>query len=101
MTEEKIVRGIGRWDLTAIVINTIIGAGIFGLPSKSYALIGPYSLIAMLICAVIISFIVLCYTEVASRFSITGGPYLYAHEALGTGAAFGVGWLSIVVRVTT
>lgn len=40
MTEEKLVRGIGRWDMTAIVINTIIGAGIFGLPSKVYAQIG-------------------------------------------------------------
>ena len=101
MNEEKLIRGIGRWDLTAIVINTVIGAGIFGLPSKAYALIGPYSLIAIVICAVIISLIVLCYAEVASRFRVTGGPYLYAHEAFGTGTAFGVGWLSIVVRVTT
>jgi amino acid transporter len=30
MSEEKLVRGISRWDLTAIVINTVIGAGIFG-----------------------------------------------------------------------
>ena len=28
MTEEKLVRGLGRWDLTAIAINTIIGTGI-------------------------------------------------------------------------
>ena len=101
MNEEKLVRGIGRWDLTAIVINTIVGAGIFGLPSKAFALVGPYSLVAIIICGVIISFIVLCYAEVASRFTVTGGPYLYAHEAFGTGTAFGVGWLSLVVRVTT
>jgi amino acid transporter len=101
MTDEKLVRGIGRWDLTAVIINCIIGAGIFGLPSKVYAAIGVYSLVAFVICALVISLIVLCYAEVASRFTSTGGPYLYALEAFGPATAFGVGWLSFVVRVTT
>src|SRR6476620_5027448 len=101
MSDEKLVRGIGRWDLTAVIINCIIGAGIFGLPSKVYAAIGVYSLVEFVVCALVISLIVLCYAEVSSRFTSTGGPYLYAHEAFGTGTAFGVGWLSIVVRVTT
>ena len=39
MTQEKLVRGIGRGDLIAICINTIIGAGIFGVPSQIQALI--------------------------------------------------------------
>lgn len=101
MTDEKLVRGIGRWDLTAIAINTIIGAGIFGLPSKVHALIGSYSLIAFVLCAVIIGAIVLCYAEVSSRFSSTGGPYLYARQAFGPLVGFEVGWLYWVVRVTT
>ncbi|MCV4691181.1 amino acid permease, partial [Escherichia coli] len=78
MTEEKLVREISRWDLAAITINTIIGAGIFGLPAKVHALIGSYSIFAFLACAVIIGFVVLCYAEVSSRFAATGGPYLYA-----------------------
>ncbi|MGI9056251.1 MAG: APC family permease [Pyrinomonadaceae bacterium] len=101
MTEEKLVRGISRWDLTAIAINTIIGAGIFGLPSKVTALIGNYSLIAFLVCAVIVGFIVLCFAEVASRFRTTGGMYLYAHEAFGSVVGFEVGWLYWIVRITT
>ncbi|MGH9821175.1 MAG: APC family permease, partial [Pyrinomonadaceae bacterium] len=101
MRDEKLIRGLGRWDLMAIIVNCIIGAGIFGLPSKAFALVGAYSLVAIIICGVIISFIVLCYAEVSSRFRATGGPYLYAYEALGTGVGFGVGWLSFVVRVTT
>jgi amino acid transporter len=101
MSEEKLVRGIGRWDLTAIAINCIIGAGIFGLPAKVHALIGSYSLLAFLLCAVIIGFIVLCYAEVSSRFSSTGGPYLYAREAFGSIVGFEVGWLYWIVRVTT
>lgn len=101
MQEEKLVRGIGRWDLTAIIINTIIGAGIFGLPAKVHALIGSYSLIAFLACAVIVGLIVVCYAEVSSRFSATGGPYLYAREAFGPVVGFEVGWLYWIVRVTT
>ena len=101
MTEEKLVRGISRWDLTAIAINTIIGAGIFGLPSKVTALIGNYSLIAFLVCAVIVGFIVLCFAEVGSRFRTTGGMYLYAHEAFGSVVGFEVGWLYWIVRITT
>src|SRR5688572_6006502 len=101
MSEEKLVRGIGRWDFTAIVINTIIGAGIFGLPAKVYAQIGGYSLIAFVACALIVGLIVLCYAEVSSRFTATGGPYLYAKEAFGSLVGFEVGWLYWIVRVTT
>ena len=101
MTENKLVRGIGRWDMTAIIINTIIGAGIFGLPSKAAVLIGSHSVYAIVLCAVIIGLIVLCYAEVSSRFSSTGGPYLYAREAFGPVVAFEVGWLYWVVRVAT
>jgi amino acid transporter len=84
-----------------MIINTIIGAGIFGLPSKVAALIGSYSLIALIACAVIISFIVLCFAEVSSRFRDTGGSYLYAREAFGPVAGFEIGWLLWIVRVTT
>lgn len=101
MAEEKLIRGIGRWDLTAIAINTIIGAGIFGLPSRVHALIGSYSLIAFVLCALIIGLIVYSYAEVSSRFSSTGGPYLYAKEAFGSLVGFEVGWLYWIVRVTT
>ncbi|MBA2735151.1 MAG: amino acid permease, partial [Pyrinomonadaceae bacterium] len=101
MNESKLVRGISRWDLVAITINTIIGAGIFGLPSKVTALIGSYSLFAFIACAVIIGFIVLCFAEVASRFRETGGMYLYAREAFGAVVGFEVGWLYWIVRITT
>lgn len=101
MSEEKLVRGLGRWDFTALVINGIIGAGIFGLPSKVYAQIGSYSLLAFVACAVIVGLIVLCYAEVASRFSATGGSYLYAREAFGPAVGFEVGWLFWIVRVAT
>lgn len=101
MSEEKLVRGISRWDLTAIAINTIIGAGIFGLPAKVTALIGSWSLLAFVVCALIIGLVVLCFAEVSSRFQSTGGMYLYAKEGFGSIVGFEVGWLYWIVRVTT
>ena len=91
--EADLVRGIRRWDLVAITINGIIGAGIFGLPSKVYSLIGTYSLIAFVVCALVVALIILCFAEVSSRFEETGGPYLYAREAYAPAVAFEVGWL--------
>lgn len=101
MNEEKLVRGISRWDLTAIAINTIIGTGIFILPARVFGLIGNYSLLAFVACAIIIGFIILCFAEVSSRFEKTGGMYLYAKEAFGSVVGFEVGWLYWIVRVTT
>jgi len=98
--EADLVRGIRRWDLVAICINGIIGAGIFGLPSKVYALIGTYSLIAFVACALVVALIILCFAEVSSRFEETGGPYLYAREAFQPAVAFEIGWLIWLARVT-
>src|SRR5213082_1158133 len=100
VSNEGLVRGIRRWDLVAVTINGIIGAGIFGLPSKVYALIGSYSLIAFVACALVVLLIILCFAEVGSRFDETGGPYVYAREAFGPTVAFEVGWLSWLARLT-
>jgi basic amino acid/polyamine antiporter, APA family len=99
-TQEGLIRGIRRWDLIAVAINGIIGAGIFGLPSRVYALIGSYSLIAFIVCALVVTLIILCFAEVSSRFSKTGGPYLYAREAFGPAVGFEVGWLMWLARLT-
>src|SRR5215831_5220235 len=99
-SSEGLVRGIRRWDLVAITINGIIGAGIFGLPAKVYSLIGTYSLIAFIACALVVMLIILCFAEVSSRFDRTGGPYLYAREAFGPTVAFEVGWLIWLARLT-
>jgi APA family basic amino acid/polyamine antiporter len=97
---EGLLRGIRKWDLIAVAINAIIGAGIFGLPARVFALIGSYSLIAFVVCALVVTLIILCFAEVGSRFDATGGPYLYAREAFGPTVAFEVGWLMWLARLT-
>ncbi|NDJ12758.1 MAG: APC family permease [Acidobacteriia bacterium] len=99
-TRSGLLRSITRLDLIAVALNGAIGAGIFGLPGKVFGLIGNYSLLAFLLCAVFSAIIVLCFAEVGSRFRGTGGPYLYTREAFGPTAGFGAGWLMWIARVT-
>jgi APA family basic amino acid/polyamine antiporter len=101
LSTPTLVRSIRRWDLVGVVINGVIGAGIFGLPSKVFALAGAYSLISFVLCAICVAFIVLSFAEVASRFSATGGPYLFARETYGPLTGFIVGWLVWVARITS
>ena len=99
-TDEGLVRGIGRASMVALAINAVIGAGIFGLPSRVHALLGPHALLAYLACALLVLLVVLCFAEVGSRFERSGGPYLYAREAFGPLLGFQVGWLLWLTRVT-
>ena len=83
------------------MLNSVVGAGIFGLPSRVFALAGVYSLFAYLLCAVLTFLIILCFAEVSSRFKDTGGPYLYARETFGPVVGFEIGWLSWLARITS
>jgi len=83
-----------------MTINGVIGAGIFGLPARVYSLIGTYSLIAFIACALVVALIILCFAEVSSRFEDTGGPYLYSRVAFGATVAFEIGWLIWLARLT-
>lgn len=95
----SLVRAIGRFDLTAAIVNGVIGSAIFGMPSTLAALTGAWSPLAALLGGLGILAIVLCFAEVASRFRDPGGPYLYAREAFGALVGFEVGWLTFWTRV--
>ena len=86
--------------MVALFINSVIGAGIFGLPSRVHELLGPYALLAYVACALLVLLVVLCFAEAGSRFEQTGGPYLYARVAFGPVVGFQVGWLVWLTRVT-
>ena len=87
--------------MVLLFINGVIGAGIFGLPSKVFKETGVYSIAALLVCAVAVFVIVLCFAEVSSRFDKTGGPYVYALASFGKLPAFLTGWLLLLTRFIT
>jgi amino acid transporter len=98
-TRPSLVRAIGRWSLTAGVVNAVIGSGIFGLPSSVASLVGAWSPVAVLIAGCSIFIVILCFAEVGSRFEDVGGPYLYVREAFGPTVGFQIGWLQIWTRL--
>jgi amino acid transporter len=95
-----LVRAIGRWSLAALMLNTMIGGSIFGLPAVIAARLGRLSPAAYFVALAGIAVIAACLAEVASYFQEAGGPYLYAREAFGSFAAIQVGWLTWLSRIT-
>ena len=91
---------LGRGDLTALVVNTVIGSGVFGLPMLVTALLGAASPFGYLAAAAGIGMIVLCFAEVSAQFRQAGGPYLYAREAFGRFLGLQVGWITWLMRIS-
>ena len=96
-----LLRGISLPLLIAVLVNSVIGAGILGLPGRAYAIAGVWSLLAWVLCAILMGAVALCFAEVGSRFTQTGGPYLYARVAFGPAIGFLVGWVTWITRPLT
>jgi len=94
-----LVRAIGKWSLTALALNTVIGSGIFGLPSPLAGLLGAFSPFAVLGVGAAMLVIVACLSEVASYFTAAGGPYLYARVAFGRFTGIQMGWMFWLFRL--
>lgn len=94
-------RELGRWDLTAIGVNQVIGGAIFALPAALFATAGAWSPWMVAAVGVASMFIALSFAEAASRFDGTGGPYLYTRAAFGRFAAFEIGWMMWFTRAAS
>ena len=94
------MRGIGLAGAGLLVLNSMIGAGIFALPGVVGAQAGELSPWLFLVVGLLFLSVVFCFAELASYFSATGGPVLYAGAAFGPLAAFASGWLLYVSRMT-
>ncbi|OBP16062.1 cationic amino acid transporter [Rheinheimera sp. SA_1] len=98
---EPLVRSLGLWGLWLLVVNGLVGAGIFGLAGGAARLAGDYSLWVFLGCALLMLPILLCFAELASYFNGTGGPVRYVGTAFGRAAGFQAGWLYYLARVVS
>ncbi len=86
--DEGLVRVIGTGALGLGVVNMVVGAGIFVLPGYVAAELGSAAILAYLICSVTVALVFLCFAEVGSRVSRSGGAYAYVEEAFGPFAGF-------------
>ena len=83
-----------------LVLNSVIGAGIFALPGKVAVNAGMLSPWLFLVVGVLFLAVVLTFAELASYYDKTGGPVLYASDAFGPLVGFSTGWLIFLARMT-
>ncbi len=97
--EAALLRAIGTLALTAAVVNSIVGGGIFRMPSALATQMGEAAPLALVAGAFAIVPIALCFAAIGSRVQVTGGPYSYLTATYGPFAGFAGGalmWISNV-----
>jgi amino acid transporter len=94
----ELVRSIGRWSLAGLVLNGVIGSGVFVQPGLVGGALGWSSVLAWILAAFFTAAMILSFSEVASRFTSAGGAYLYTQLAFGRFAGLQMGWMTYFVR---
>lgn len=84
-------RAFGLTAATALVLGSIVGTGIFALPS-SLAVYGPVSIVSFALVTVGSVALALVFGWLARRVPGSGGPYVYARDAFGDFAGFLTAW---------
>ena len=97
---KQLTRGITAAGAMLLVLNSVIGAGIFQLPAAVYPEAGIWSPWLFLVIGVLIITIVLTFAELASYFKNSGGPVLYTTTAFGPLIGFSTGWILFISRMT-
>jgi basic amino acid/polyamine antiporter, APA family len=98
-TSQGLLRTIGRWSLTALMVNSIIGVSVFRLPADLAGKLGGWSPWSCVAAGAGVLIIAGCIAEVSSRYGETGGLYLYARDALGHFPGIVVAWLMWLTRI--
>jgi basic amino acid/polyamine antiporter, APA family len=91
--DHQLVRGIGIPALTANIVSSTIGAGIFVIPATVAAGLGSAAPLAFICCAIAMVLFVTCFAIAGSRVSLTGGLYAYVEVAFGKYVGFLAGML--------
>ena len=92
-TDEGLKRVVDAPALAMAMVNGTIGAGIFALPAIVSIQLGAFGIFGYLFCSIMLAAIMLCYAEVGSRITTSGGSYAYVEAAFGPFAGFIINWL--------
>lgn len=95
-----LVRAVGPIALAASSVNSVVASGIFVVPAAMAAAVGSYAPLAVIICAVAMGAIVICFAAGGRRIATSGGPYGYIQSAFGPLAGCAAGtmlWVSNVL----
>ena len=98
----QLKKALGPWNLVALGIGAVIGAGIFATIGTAAAGdahrlgAGPGLMLSFVITAVVCGFTALCYAEFASMVPVSGSAYTYSYGTLGELIAWIIGWDLII-----
>ena len=92
-TNEGLKRVVGVPGLALAIVNGIIGAGIFALPAIVSIALGAFGVIGYIFCSIMLAAIMLCYAEIGSRITTSGGSYAYVEAAFGAFPGYIINWL--------
>jgi APA family basic amino acid/polyamine antiporter len=94
--QPHLIRGLGLWSTTAIVIGDTIGTGVFLVSSEMARTVGSVWLVisAWVLGLLIVLLGAFCYAELGAAFPKAGGPYVYLGRGLGPLWGFLFGWMS-------
>jgi APA family basic amino acid/polyamine antiporter len=91
--EHSLKRSLGAWNLIALGIGGIIGAGLFVRTASAIAEhAGPSVVLAFVVAGVGCAFAGLCYAEFASMIPVAGSAYTYSYATMGELVAWIIGW---------
>lgn len=76
-----------------MVLNGIVGAGIFAMPAAVAAKSGGWAPLIVMMVGLAMLPVVMVFARLATLFDGTGGPILYVERAFGGAAAFQIGWM--------
>ena len=96
----RLRRDIKYFGASFLVLNAMIGSGIFALPGKVAVNAGLWSPWLFLVVGLLFLAVVLTFAELASYYDDSGGPVIYATQAFGPLAGFSTGWVLFVSRMT-
>jgi APA family basic amino acid/polyamine antiporter len=85
-------RTMGLGMAIALVVGSMVGSGIFGLPSSLAAEAGPISIVAFALTGIGAILLALVFANLGHAYPKTGGPYVYARRAFGDFIGFQTAW---------
>jgi basic amino acid/polyamine antiporter, APA family len=90
--EHSLKRTLGPFQLTALGVGAVIGAGIFVLSGLGAHYAGPGLMLSFVVSGLGCAFAALCYAEFAAMIPLAGSAYTYAYATLGEIFAWIIGW---------
>ena len=90
--EHSLKRTLGVFQLTALGVGAIIGAGIFVMVGLGAQYAGPGLTLSFVLSGLGCAFAGLCYAEFAAMIPLAGSAYTYAYATLGELLAWIIGW---------